>query len=95
MFDIEELTMTTTKSRLTKAEHAEMDALNAKKLDVCVGYNVIRHFFAEKADAERFLELIVKWGADRPVFYGSECEFRVAPSNWKGKENPCWEVAEG
>lgn len=87
--------MTTTKARLTKTESAELHALKEKRLDVYVGFNVTRHFFAEKPDAERFLALIVKDGADKPVFYGSECEFGVAPSGWKGKENPCWEVAEG
>ena len=84
--------MTKTKARLTKAESTELHALREKRLDVYVGFNVTRHFFVEKPDAERFLTLIVKDGADNPVFYGSECGFSVTPSNWKG---PCWEVSEG
>ena len=79
--------------RLSKAESAELTAIEARMLDAYIGYNVNRYFFAERADAERFLELRIKDGADKPVFYGAECEFRVEPSNWKGKENPCWEVA--
>lgn len=87
--------MTKTKPRLSKAESTELEALRDKRLDVYVGFNVIRHFFAEKSDAERFLKLIVKNGAHKPVFYGAECGFYVRPSNWQGKEKPCWEVGEG
>ena len=79
--------------RLSKDERMELTAIEARMLDTYIGYNVNRYFFAEKKDAERFLELQIKDGADKPIFYGSECEFGVTSSNWKGKENPCWEVA--
>jgi hypothetical protein len=89
------MTTTKTKPGLSKAERAELNALKDRKLDTYVGTNVIRHFFEEKADAERFLALIIKDGAERPVFYGSDCDFYVHPSGWQGGGKICWEVGEG
>ena len=81
------------KTKLSTAERDELAALDARKLDTYVGFSVVRHFFAEQSDAARFMRLKVKAGADRPVYYGAECEFRVAKSNWKGGD--CWEFGEG
>lgn len=88
------MSVTKLKKGLSKAEWTELNALKDRRLDVYFGYNVTRHFFTEKPDAERFLQLIIKDGADLPVFYGSACAFSVTRSNWKGP-NSCWEVSEG
>lgn len=81
------------KPKLTASERDELAALDARKLHTYVGFSVVRHFFAERSDAARFMELKVKAGADRPVFYGCECEFRVSQSEWHG--GGCWEFSEG
>jgi hypothetical protein len=87
------MTKTKTKPKLSVAERAELIALKDKRLHTYVGSNVVRHWFTSKDDAERFLALIIKDGADKPVFYGGTCEFSVTPGKYGDKN--CWEVAEG
>ncbi len=82
------------RSKLNEAERAELNSLKEhKRIHQYVGFNVIRHWFSEKTDADRFLQLIIKDGADKPVWYGCECEFGVTKSLYGGKT--AWEVAEG
>lgn len=82
-------TKTKIEPRLSKDEQARLTVLKEKRLYTHVGFNVVRHFFADKKDADDFLALIVKNGADAPVFYGAQCAFKVERSV------DCWEVAEG
>lgn len=77
------------KTNLTTAERDELAALEGRKLDTYVGFNVIRHFFSKRSDAERFMTLRIKDGAYRPVYYGCECEFEVR------RCGECYEFAEG
>lgn len=73
-------------SKAKRAEHVkELETLKAKNTFHYVGYNVIRTGFAEKDDADRYLELLRLTDRAYPyTFYGAECEASVH-SNGPGR----------
>jgi hypothetical protein len=73
-------------SKAKRAKHVkELEALKAKNTFHYVGYNVIRTGFTERADADRYLELLRLLGWAYPyAFYGAECEASVH-SNGPGR----------
>ena len=81
--------------RMTKKESAELVALEHKALDSYIGFNLCRKWFAEKADAERFLELKIKQSPSAAYHYsyGAECHSRVETGTHDGK--PCFEAVYG
>lgn len=80
---------------MTKKEIAELVALEHKALDSYIGFNLCRKWFAEKADAERFLELKIKQSpsAAHYLFYGGDVRAHVENGVHAGK--PCFEAVYG
>ena len=77
--------MTATPATTADFDRAERDALIAeRRIGVYVGYDCVHHFFAAKADADRFLVLSQSLGCERPVLYGAECDPHVIPTVYAG-----------
>lgn len=57
---------------------AELKTLEGKRLGSYIGFNLTRHYFADKADAERYLVLKMKLGLCGPyLLYGGEVDPHV------------------
>lgn len=77
------------------APYAELEALKNKAIDRYIGYNLCRIWFAEEADANRFLEL---QGSLYPesgtyLFYGGPVRAHVEKATYRN--DPCFEVVYG
>lgn len=81
--------------KMTKAEQAELTRLEEKAIDRYIGYNLCRAWFKDEADANRFLELVIKRDPDSATHYsyGAPCKSRVDKATYR--QDPCYEVVYG